>query len=695
MCLIYLNLMLSLNSYSQNVLDSLQLKLSRTDKALEKILLCVVIADKLAAISVDSAIAYCYKGLKLSKEIKNDSLEGACINCLINAYYEKPYFEDSALYFVPYYEKEIAGHNFNKLNYETYSLIADVYLKKHDYLNATHWCQLSIDEAGKTGQPSVIGAAKSYLGEMYRKAANYEESRRIFGEVVEIGKKENIPGFIFSGYRGIGISYDISSDFENAEKYFNLALDLAIESKQSVRIATANSLLGVAQLHLKKYDEALLSIHKAEEYYKSVNHEQIITVSQNLCHTFRDMGKLDSAEFYCKRGLEEAIKRNQQYSVSLLNGFTADIYEKQGNYKLAIEHLRRRMRFDDSTNTLDRTKAIAELEAKFKNKEKQTQITLLTNENFLKKLILEKQQAELLNTQYDVLEQKEQSERNAIEAKSNKLQLENNNKINKLMEKERQAQIKLLNEQTKSKSNQRNLILVVAILILLLVAYNFFTYRQRQQLKLSQQNEAALKQMHQVRDKIAQDLHDDIGSNLSKISLMSEVVNKYAENAESKMHMKQIAATARETLSQMSEMVWTVNRKNDSLQNLVIYIRKYAAEYFEHTAISCMIEMPASIPDLEINGEQRRNIFLAVKEACHNIVKHSNATIANIDFTITNNQFVIAISDNGKGMDDKNCNLFGNGMINMKERMKKSGGTFELLNGVGTSVILTLPLLST
>ena len=213
---IWLNLLVSTNCFSQTV-DSLLKCLDVAKSSREIILLHVAIADKLASTNPNEAIAHCESALKSVKVIGNDSLKAVCFKCLINAYYNKPYFEDSALYFIPLYEKEIASNNFSKLNYETFSIIADVYLKKHDYLNATHWCQLLIENAAKTRQPDVIGYAKSKLGEMYRKAANYEESRRVFEEVVALGKKENLQWFIFSGYRGIGISYDITTNFDRQQ----------------------------------------------------------------------------------------------------------------------------------------------------------------------------------------------------------------------------------------------------------------------------------------------------------------------------------------------------------------------------------------------------------------------------------------------------------------------------------------------
>jgi signal transduction histidine kinase len=193
------------------------------------------------------------------------------------------------------------------------------------------------------------------------------------------------------------------------------------------------------------------------------------------------------------------------------------------------------------------------------------------------------------------------------------------------------------------------------------------------------------------RIRIARELHDDIGSNLSKIALLSEVVKQNSGNSQNKSNIGKIAFTANEMLARMSEIVWSMNPKNDMLENLISYTRKYAVEYFEDSGIECKIHLPEAVPEISVSGEKRRNIFLCVKESLHNVIKHSQATKTEIFFQNSSRGIEITIKDNGQGFLSEskiNCN----GLENMKVRMEAIGGKFTIENSAGTMVKLSASL---
>jgi signal transduction histidine kinase len=152
-----------------------------------------------------------------------------------------------------------------------------------------------------------------------------------------------------------------------------------------------------------------------------------------------------------------------------------------------------------------------------------------------------------------------------------------------------------------------------------------------------------------------------------------------------------ISSSADDVLNKMNAIIWSMHSGNDSLDNLVSYIRSYAHEYFENTPLTCRVNTPSSIPEKEITGDKRRNLFLAVKESLNNVLKHANATALTIDISI-NGVLRIVITDNGKGIDLGQVRQFGNGLKNMRRRMESIGGTFEIINQNGTVTILELPL---
>jgi signal transduction histidine kinase len=134
-----------------------------------------------------------------------------------------------------------------------------------------------------------------------------------------------------------------------------------------------------------------------------------------------------------------------------------------------------------------------------------------------------------------------------------------------------------------------------------------------------------------------------------------------------------------------------MNSKNDSLGNLISYIRAYSTEYLEGTSVKCNVSIPHDIPEKELTGDRRRNIFLCVKETLNNMLKHSGATEVSIDI-LTNGTLLIRIHDNGIGIDLQKIRQFGNGLQNIKRRMESIGGNFEIKNNNGTETILALPL---
>lgn len=201
---------------------------------------------------------------------------------------------------------------------------------------------------------------------------------------------------------------------------------------------------------------------------------------------------------------------------------------------------------------------------------------------------------------------------------------------------------------------------------------------------------AVYKAQQEERERISADMHDELGSGMTAIRLMSEIArNKMKENTPAEI--EKISRSADDVLNKMNAIIWSMNSSNDTLDNLVSYIRSWSLEYFETTPVTCRVNTPDPVPDREITGEKRRNIFLCVKETLNNVLKHAGATEVQIDIQ-TNDNLVIRIADNGKGIDHANLRQFGNGLKNMARRMESIGGHFEIVNSGGTLTVLRLPL---
>ncbi len=201
---------------------------------------------------------------------------------------------------------------------------------------------------------------------------------------------------------------------------------------------------------------------------------------------------------------------------------------------------------------------------------------------------------------------------------------------------------------------------------------------------------AVLTAQQQERERISADMHDELGAGMTAIRLMSEIArNKMKENTP--VEIEKISNSANDVLNKMNAIIWSMNSGNDTIDNLISYIRSYANEYFENTPIGCKIYIPENIPALTISGDKRRNLFLCIKETLNNALKHSEATGIEINISIAA-EIKVVIADNGKGINKETLRQFGNGLKNIARRMESIGGSFTIENNNGTVTTLILPV---
>jgi len=232
------------------------------------------------------------------------------------------------------------------------------------------------------------------------------------------------------------------------------------------------------------------------------------------------------------------------------------------------------------------------------------------------------------------------------------------------------------------------------LIVLFVVGLFILTIRVYYRRKLEKQKVFLEKQqaIEKERTRIATDMHDDLGAGLSRIKFLSETIGiKKQQQLPFEEDISKIREYSHEMIDKMGEIVWALNEKNDSLSDLLSYTRSYTVEYLSQSGVSCTIDSPEDLPAGFVSGEFRRNIFLAVKEILHNIVKHSQADHVSITMQV-NHKLCINIHDDGIGFDRTKIRPFSNGLINIEKRMKDIGGFVEMQNTNGTLVKLTAPL---
>jgi signal transduction histidine kinase/ligand-binding sensor domain-containing protein len=171
------------------------------------------------------------------------------------------------------------------------------------------------------------------------------------------------------------------------------------------------------------------------------------------------------------------------------------------------------------------------------------------------------------------------------------------------------------------------------------------------------------------RARIAADMHDDLGSGLMQIKYIAEEISE--SKFEYQVHeLNKLKEKANEITENMGEIIWSMRDRNNSLEDLLYYMRSQFVQYSEENHLICIFEMPENIPQVIISGASRRNIYLICKECLHNIVKHAKATRAIILIQKKNNDLLIHIKDNGRGFDEKLA-FDGNGLLNIKKRAQE------------------------
>ena len=224
------------------------------------------------------------------------------------------------------------------------------------------------------------------------------------------------------------------------------------------------------------------------------------------------------------------------------------------------------------------------------------------------------------------------------------------------------------------------------LLIIGIVRYVSFR-RLRLQLQRLEEQEA----LHKERARIAKDIHDDVGANLTQIALLGDLARQDSlKPEESAPRLETISRTARQAVKSLDEIVWAVNPRNDTLAHLIDYTGQFAVDYLRVAGVRCRLDLPEHTPEREVSTDIRHNLFLVVKEALNNIVKHSHATEVWLRISADERELRIGVEDNGVGFEGQKVEAGADGLRNMRQRITDIGGQFKMESrtGGGTKVFV-------
>ena len=202
-------------------------------------------------------------------------------------------------------------------------------------------------------------------------------------------------------------------------------------------------------------------------------------------------------------------------------------------------------------------------------------------------------------------------------------------------------------------------------------------------------NELLQQRVQHIRNKIAQDLHDDIGSTLSSISILSDLAMRENRGDQTLGTMHEIKDSSILLMERMDDIVWSINPSNDSLENLLIRLRHFATTLFEARDIDYTIDIQENIHEVDLPVDYRQHIYLVLKEGINNLVKYAGATRAFLHVSFDHRYLELSIRDDGRGF-DPSASSSGNGISGMRRRAALMNAALTICSAPGEGAAITL-----
>ena len=519
-------------------------------------------------------------------------------------------------------------------------------------------------------------------------------------------------------YSGMGNNYKSIGDYPKAFKNLYKSLALYEKINNAVGVCSVNTMLGEVYFQMDQTEKAkphFLAGMKALENQKSTI--AYLTAAHSLANYYGISGDFQSALKIDEMGIRitDSIAA-PKVKVSFLDN-KANCYLFSNRMDSAYYYFKECLKLDMA---IGNKKQIADtysnlgqffmMKKNFSEAEKQIQqsITLLksidckpnleksytilmeiytTQQQFKKAFAVQNEQ--IANSK-NMIEEKE-----AAKSSEYKIIYETQKKESKirLLEQENKIRNLTIHEQQLKIERKNYLMLVFGLLLTVLVVMAYF-WKSRQKLQNLLEQEKIIQQTEEhERIRIAKDIHDDLGSGLSKINFLSEVIfQKTANMPEVQTSTEAVKETAKKMIENMRDLIWALNPDNTTIANLIARMREYTTDYLEDYSINIEYDIPVELPQTAITKESHRELFMVVKETLNNISKHAAASQITFNVQFVTEYLLLSIKDNGVGFDETKTN--GNGIRNMKSRIAAIDGQFEMISKKpgGTTVIVRIPL---
>lgn len=543
------------------------------------------------------------------------------------------------------------------------------------------------------------------LGNAYVNLASYDTSLMVLDSALVYSLKAGDPNRIALVYINRSATYINLNYLNKAMEDAMSALPYAEASKNSDRMARVYMTLGNISFYQEKWEKAISYYRECLLLFAENNVVNMIgTCNMNIANCFKNMGRPDTAINYILPAIEMFKEVDDNERLTLAYGASSNIYYELGNYKESEKYARLAINVaketDDREMIIENTHSLGAVYIRQK-KYKEAEAVLIPalaeakKHAYLAQMFnINKSLAEL----YHAIGRDDEAYNylNAFIAVSDTIKSRRQNEeLMNLQTQYETAQKEKENELLKSESalqkakiarkNLMNYLLAGGFVFLTLTGFILWN-RTRLKQKL---NEV------QLRNKIASDLHDDIGATLSGIKMFSELVHQKVKqtNPDAIPLLEKISDSSKEMIDSMSDIVWMIKPGNDKFSNLDDRMTNFAYEVCTAKNIELHFYKDEKLDSIFLPMEMRRDIYLIFKEAVNNAVKYSGADKIEVHISADNSIFKMVIIDNGRGFDPI-TNKKGNGLDNMQRRTEMHKGTFGLhsKSGGGTQISIFIPI---
>lgn len=538
----------------------------------------------------------------------------------------------------------------------------------------------------------------------------FTESLRLNLSAIRIARNAHLQRPLMRALINTGVVYQYIEHYQQAVGYYLQALPLvdSIGTLQE-RSITYGNLCGLYR-NLKQPQVALRYARLALSFgEKNSDDYAVATACINLANCLKDLGKINEGIGYIERSRKLGLKLNDDniQETALINLGDAYLSLKMpakylSVYRVALPLARK---IGDVSGECFALHGIA-LGLFFQKQYQQAEDLLKTSIAFAKQHDQKEVWSRMLLLMSDVqiaLGRPEASQEYRVRYDSVSNVLLNTPLLKNIQELEtrygvEKKQRQLLQKDLQLARKQRWLLSSLASLVILAMVFVlvYRSYRERQRLAgktiemlRAEQETTRIKAMlegeQQERRRISREMHDDMGSGLTRLLFLSRSLMDNKETAQ------KISDAVNGLIRKMNEVIWMMNNERDTLESLIAYLRATCGEMLDDAGIVTDFSTAGALPHIVLPGEIRRNIYLAVKEAVHNAIKHSGASIVVIRVS-ADPALTVTIQDNGSGFAQIAETAAGNGFDNMRHRMEDIGGTLKVDGDNGVLIGFSVPL---